>query len=625
MEIIESVGLIIRGLRKSRRLLLRHVATALDIDPSFLSKIETGEKSPSAKQITQLARLFGIEEKSLLIHHLSDKLISELDDDELSLDAIRLAAAKIELRKQDKTEDYSTVSPIQNELPSQYADRVGVQYSSIVTKVHKKNNGQFFTPIEVARLMARFSSCKSDFLRILDPGCGTGILTCSLIENVLFKNPHVTEIDIVVYETDKKLIKYLNDVFSYLKLWLGNQAVALHYSIRQKDFVLDNHIYLTQNIDQDKAFDIIISNPPYFKLSKDDQRAQIAKRAAVGQSNIYSVFMAVSANLLKNDGELIFITPRSFSSGSYFKAFREFFFKHIELKRIHLFSSRKEAFGRDKVLQETVIIKGSKRTNRHDRKVLVSSSKGITDIRLSLVKPIDETTLVNLSSEEKFLFIPVNEEEEKIIALFRSWKDNLSTLKIRISTGPVVAHRSKAFIYEHFENGTAFLVPLFWLHNVNKMRLDWPIAKPQKGQYIRMAPESQSRLLPNKNYIFLRRFSSKEDKSRLIASPYFSTTISTEYFGLENKVNYIHRPRKPLENEEMIGLCALLNSSLFDNFFRIFNGNVNVSATELKSIPLPPIKEIKAIGKSLIDSADYSGKAIDTLVAHFFEIEKQNI
>ena len=112
------------------------------------------------------------------------------------------------------------------------------------------------------------------------------------------------------------------------------------------------------------------------------------------------------------------------------------------------------------------------------------------------------------------------------------------------------------------------------------MILEWPVSKPEKGQYIRIVNESKSVLIPNKNYIFLRRFSSKDDKSRLIAAPYFCNFIKSEYIGVENKVNYIYRPKGHLDRNEIVGLCALLNSTLFDLFFRIFNGNVNVSATE---------------------------------------------
>ena len=69
----------------------------------------------------------------------------------------------------------------------------------------------------------------------------------------------------------------------------------------------------------------------------------------------------------------------------------------------------------------------------------------------------------------------------------------------------------------------------------------------------------------------------------------------------------------------MVGICALLNSSLFDSYFRIFNGNVNVSATELREIPLPPLEAIKEIGNSIILSNDFSVDNANKMVSEQFE------
>ena len=72
--------------------------------------------------------------------------------------------------------------------------------------------------------------------------------------------------------------------------------------------------------------------------------------------------MTISAFLLNNNGEMIFITPRSYTSGFYFKSFREVFFSEIVPKQFHLFVSRDEAFVRDDVLQEHLIIHGERRS-----------------------------------------------------------------------------------------------------------------------------------------------------------------------------------------------------------------------------------------------------------------------
>jgi len=38
------------------------------------------------------------------------------------------------------------IKPKDNELPSKFADRLGIHYTETVTTDHKKTKGQFFTP-----------------------------------------------------------------------------------------------------------------------------------------------------------------------------------------------------------------------------------------------------------------------------------------------------------------------------------------------------------------------------------------------------------------------------------------------------------------------------------------------
>jgi adenine-specific DNA-methyltransferase len=69
--------------------------------------------------------------------------------------------------------------------------------------------------------------------------------------------------------------------------------------------------------------------------------------------------------------------------------------------------------------------------------------------------------------------------------------------------------------------------------------------------------------------------------------------------GLENHLNYIHRPKGKLAHAEALGLAALLNSALVDRFFRISNGNTQVSAVELRNLPLPSAERMRTIGRAI--------------------------
>ena len=80
-----------------------------------------------------------------------------------------------------------------------------------------------------------------------------------------------------------------------------------------------------------KVAGIVISNPPYKKIGKNDIESTIMENVIYGQPNMYFLFMAMAERLLKDDGELIFIVPRSWTSGTYFKKFREVFLNNVKL------------------------------------------------------------------------------------------------------------------------------------------------------------------------------------------------------------------------------------------------------------------------------------------------------
>ena len=508
-----------------------------------------------------------------------------------------------------------------DELPSQFADRVGYAYTSNVHKDKKKENGQYFTPNKIADFMSSFSTKTSkNVLNILDPGCGTGTLSCSLIEYLIQNNKTLNEINLTCYEIDSELIDITKQVLSYLENWLKlkNPKLIFKWELREKDFVVDNQFAfsensLFQNENTQKRYDLIISNPPYFKIAKSDERAKVAKSIVHGQPNIYSIFMMLSAKLLLRNGEMIFIIPRSFASGPYFRLFREQFFNEILLTNIHIFNSRNKAFKRDKVLQENIIIKAINKRKSKDDEVTISTSESSEDINNSTFHqyPLDE--LVNMKTQQKILYIPLTQKDNDVMRMFNKWQNSLEKNFIKISTGPVVAFRKKDFLFDNTESSNKNYSPLLWLTNTKPMKLVFPGSRNKK-HYIEDCSTTQNVLVKNRNYVLLRRFSTKDDKSRLIATPYFSESFKQLKIGIENHLNYIYKYKGELSKSEVMGLAALFNSSLFDLYFRTFNGNTQVSATELKEIPLPPMTEIESIGFELLKSNEFSQENIDSVI-----------
>ena len=92
---MDSLGHTIRKLREKKELPLRIVAAFLDIDQAILSKVERGQRKPTREQVIKLAGYFKVKENDLLVAWLSDKLVYELEDEEVALRALQLAEEKV--------------------------------------------------------------------------------------------------------------------------------------------------------------------------------------------------------------------------------------------------------------------------------------------------------------------------------------------------------------------------------------------------------------------------------------------------------------------------------------------------------------------------------------------------
>ena len=75
---------------------------------------------------------------------------------------------------------------------------------------------------------------------------------------------------------------------------------------------------------------------------------------------------------------MVYIIPRSWTSGAYFKAFRQKFLSQGAIEHIHLFVSRDKVFEKESVLQETIIIK-VKKTEVKPEYITVTSTNSNQD------------------------------------------------------------------------------------------------------------------------------------------------------------------------------------------------------------------------------------------------------
>lgn len=496
------------------------------------------------------------------------------------------------------------------ENPTIMADRIGQTYATACNDEHRKNFGLFLTPPAVARFMAGMLSVRKT-MRLLDPAAGAGVLLCAAVEKLVALPSPPRSIEITAYEVDAKLADHLSQVLRYLVTWSERFDVHVSVEIRRQDFIMAEAVALRGLAGE--RYDAVIANPPYFKIGKGDSRALAARSVVHGQPNIYGLFMAVSAAVLRQDGELVFITPRSFASGPYFKRFRERFFAMVRPVKIHVFESRRDAFSRDSVLQENVILNAIRddgwSSENVDNDFTISSSVGMKDLDLASERIAPLPSVIDPDDLSGSFRLPTSTKDDDILRRMDGWTGSLRAYGLDISTGPVVPFRATEFLTDTENRAT---VPLLWMNHVQAMTVNWPI-KARKPQYIEDRESSRRLLVQNRNYVLLRRFSAKEERRRLTAAPMLADKFTVDRIGLENHLNYIHRPGGTLSEDEAYGLAALYNSALFDGYFRCISGNTQVSATELRAMPLPPLEIIALLGRR-VRGGNMNLESIDELV-----------
>lgn len=97
---MSTLGLKLRELREQAGLSLRKAAMQVDIDVAILSKMERGERKFSKELVLKLADLYEANSDQLIIDFLSEKVLYDLEDEDLGLEALKVAEKQLKYKKQ---------------------------------------------------------------------------------------------------------------------------------------------------------------------------------------------------------------------------------------------------------------------------------------------------------------------------------------------------------------------------------------------------------------------------------------------------------------------------------------------------------------------------------------------
>ncbi len=464
--------------------------------------------------------------------------------------------------------------------------------------------GQFMTPASVARYMASlFSIQPGSRIRLLDPGAGLGALSAAFIHSWQPRAGADSALDVTAYEIDSELRKHLECHMAACRDEVVTQARTLGTTILPYDFIqaAANPLEFGTRAD----FTHAILNPPYKKISNDSMHRKWLRTNGIETVNLYSAFVALSVQLLMDGGELVAIIPRSFCNGPYYKPFREFIRGIASIEHIHLFGSRNTAFKDDEVLQENVILKLVRGTPQGQ--VIVSHCADDT-FGDYMERICDFSEIVKPGDHEGFIHIPAIEKTASA-GLGRQFCHTLADLGVEVSTGPVVDFRMKSYLRAL---PTADSVPLLYPCHFTGNRLLWPLEKSKKPNAIALHDETRRWLYPSGCYTIVRRFSSKEEKRRVMATVVKPDDLpGGAWIGFENHLNVFHSGKQGLPQELAHGLCAYLNSAMLDQNIRAFSGHTQVNATDLRSLKYPSRQALMRLGRWLKQAEDVTQEQID--------------
>ncbi len=210
-----------------------------------------------------------------------------------------------------------------------------------------KQNGIFFTPFNIIKqtLSSVTRYCNKHGIQIktiLEPSCGS----CEFIEYL----------DYSFNNTTIDGIEFNNQIFESIKGKYKEYGVS---SSENNSINLFNLDFLKTD---DKKYDLIIGNPPYFVMSKKDVDNKFHDYFD-GRPNIFVIFILHSLKKLNDNGVLSFVLPKSFCNCTYYNKLRVHIYENYNIIDI-IDCSKEKYLGTS---QDTVIFTISNKTTNDNK------------------------------------------------------------------------------------------------------------------------------------------------------------------------------------------------------------------------------------------------------------------
>jgi len=421
------------------------------------------------------------------------------------------------------------------ELKTEHAleySKTSKELTSSLSKKEKKDNGIYFTPPSCVRknieLLKEYlpEEIKGDFT-ILEPSCGSGEYIKALCDDDMFNLSKITGVEI--NKTIFDAVRKLHDT---------NTNITLLNS----DF-LKYSCYSTYNL--------IIGNPPYFVLKKEDVVPEYNKFYD-GRPNIFILFVVKCLGMLANGGILSFVLPKSFLNCLYYDKTRKYINDNFMILDIVECSDDKYI----ETAQETIIIilkKPNALPNSSDVATVIDNT---------------EYTLRVTGSNYTIFNTKCN------IIIFKELYENattLSALNFKVSVGNVVWNQCKDILTDD-KNETL----LIYSSDIANKKLEIKTYKSdEKKNYISKPGVRRPIVVINRGYgtgEYKFNHCLIDGQREYLIENHLICIESLEKTNSENIINNYRKIMKSFDDERT------------SRFIEVYFGNSAINTTELRTV-----------------------------------------
>jgi adenine-specific DNA-methyltransferase len=484
----------------------------------------------------------------------------------------------------------------------------------------RKQLGQYATPKEIARYIVKSVGYipSRDILNktLIDPACGSGAF---LVEGTRIYLAALKKCRVSLHDWYPMVLSAITGVdidpkacfFARLNLSTLLAPAILEFAARNGGETLrplsvhcDDTLalvaseggtlfYNRRTLPLKGRFDFVVGNPPYFKIKDLSESLKVAFAESIyGHPNAYGLFIHAGIGMMKPNGRLGFIVPRSMLSGLYFKNLRHLIEKETSIREIVYLSERKKVF--ENVLHGTMIL-SLERNRAQSGDIAVCFVQSAKEMRSPSGATIPAQNVIQRLNGLTVWFVADSPEVYSVIN--RIIKDHplLSGQKIDCvaKTGQIVWNRIKPLLRARIEPDT---LPLVWATDVGKFTFAFNRMGSARPPFLKVTPKTEG-LIVRGGSILIQRVTADEQPSRIVACiPEKLIDGRADRYFVENHLNII-QPTQQNPHIDLFFLLGVLNSDIVDFFFRAMNGNTQVSATELNLLPIP-------LGKYERDIAD---------------------